>query len=77
MIENPSKSEVIGRCGGDGQNRMTTQNRQRSNAKKQLTQTEVGFYGTICLIYITQIGNSFQILIHLFLLLEVKPFNTV
>ena len=31
---NPSKSEVIGRCGGDEQNRMTTQNRQKSNAKK-------------------------------------------
>ena len=27
-IENPSKSEVIGRCGGDGKKRMTTQNRQ-------------------------------------------------
>jgi len=25
--ENPSKSEVIGPCGGDEQNRMTTQNR--------------------------------------------------
>ena len=31
-IENPSKSEVIGRCGGD-ENRMTTQNR-KSKAKK-------------------------------------------
>jgi len=30
---NPSKSEVIGRCGGDEKNRMTTQNRQKSNAK--------------------------------------------
>ena len=28
------KSEVIGRCGGDKKNRMTTQNRQESNAKK-------------------------------------------
>ena len=27
-IENPSKTEVIGRCGG------TTHNRQKSNAKK-------------------------------------------
>ena len=27
---NPSKSEVIGRCGGDEK---TTQNRQKSNAK--------------------------------------------
>ena len=35
-IENPSKSEVIGRCGGDEKNRMTTQNRQKSNAKKNL-----------------------------------------
>ena len=34
-IENPSKSEVIGRCGGDGKNRMITQNRQKSNAKKK------------------------------------------
>ena len=31
---NPSKSEVIGRCGGDEKYRMTTQNRQKSNAKK-------------------------------------------
>jgi len=31
---NPSKSEVIGRCGGD-EKRMTTQNRQKSNAKKK------------------------------------------
>ena len=28
------KSEVIDRCGGDEKNRMTTQNRQKSNAKK-------------------------------------------
>ena len=27
-------SGVIGRCGGDEKNRMTTQNRQKSNAKK-------------------------------------------
>ena len=31
---NPSKSEIIGRCGGDEKKRMTTQNRQKSNAKK-------------------------------------------
>ena len=33
---NPSKSEVIGLCGGDEKTttRMTTQNRQMSNAKK-------------------------------------------
>jgi len=29
------KSEVIGRCGGDEKKRMTTQNQQKSNAKKQ------------------------------------------
>ena len=34
-IENPSKLEVIGRCGGDEKNRMTTQNRQKSIAKKK------------------------------------------
>ena len=28
------KSEVIGRCGGDEKKRMTTQNRQKSNDKK-------------------------------------------
>ena len=28
-IENPSKSEVIGRCGGDEKKRMTMQNRQK------------------------------------------------
>ena len=32
---NPSKSEVIGRCGGDEKTRMTTQNQQKSNAKKK------------------------------------------
>ena len=32
---NPSKSEVIGRGGGDEKTRMTTQNRQKSNAKKK------------------------------------------
>ena len=32
-IENPSKSEVIGRCGGD--EKMTMHNRQKSNAKKK------------------------------------------
>ena len=32
--ENPSKSEVIGPCGGDGKKQMITQNRQTSNAKK-------------------------------------------
>ena len=30
---NPSKSEVIGRCGGDEKKRMTTQNRQKLNTK--------------------------------------------
>ena len=35
-IENPSRSEVIGRCGGDEKNRMTTQNRQKSNAKNDI-----------------------------------------
>ena len=34
-IENHSKSEVIGRCGGDEKKQMTTQNRQKSNAKKK------------------------------------------
>ena len=32
---NPAKSEVIGRCCGDEQNRMTTQNRPKSNAKNK------------------------------------------
>jgi len=36
---NPSKSEVIGRCGGD-EKRMTTQNRQMSNAKKNKIVTQ-------------------------------------
>jgi len=31
-FRNPSKSEVIGRCGGHVKIRMTTQNRQKSNA---------------------------------------------
>ena len=33
--ENPSKSEVIGRCGWDEKARMTTQNRQKSTAKNK------------------------------------------
>ena len=36
---NPLKSEVIGRCGGDGKNPLTTQNRQKSKAKKTHTKT--------------------------------------
>ena len=31
---NPSKSEIIGRCGGDEKPRMITRDRQKSNAKK-------------------------------------------
>ena len=34
--KNPSKSEVIGRCGLDEKKRMATQNRQKSNAKKRI-----------------------------------------
>ena len=33
---NTSKSEAIGRCGGDGKKRMTTQNRHKANAKKKI-----------------------------------------
>ena len=44
---NPSKSEVIGRCGGDEKTEMTTQNRQKSNAKnKKITTLD-----DTCLIY--------------------------
>ena len=32
--KNPSKSEVIGRCGGNEKTRMTMQERQKLNAKK-------------------------------------------
>ena len=32
---NPSKSEVIGRCGGDEKKRMTTQNRHKLNTKEK------------------------------------------
>jgi len=32
---NPSKSEVIGRCGWGWKKRMTTQNRQKVNAMKK------------------------------------------
>ena len=38
---NPSKSEVIGRCGGDEKNRMTTQNRPKSNGKNKQTNTQL------------------------------------
>ena len=38
--KNPSKSEVIGRCGGDEKTRMTTQNRQKSNAKNNTNNVE-------------------------------------
>ena len=37
---NPSKSEVIGRCGGDEKKRMTTQNRKKSNAKKNILKND-------------------------------------
>ena len=33
---NLSKSEIIGRCGGNEKNRMTTQNQQKSNAKNNI-----------------------------------------
>ena len=32
-IENPSKFEFIGRCGGDEKKTMTTKYRQKTNAK--------------------------------------------
>ena len=38
---NPSKSEVIGRCGGDEKKRMTTQNRLKSNAIKIKNQFKI------------------------------------
>ena len=38
---NPSKSVVIGRCGGDENKQMTTRNRQKSNAKNKNEYTEV------------------------------------
>ena len=41
---NPSKSEVIGRCGGNEKKRMTTQNRQKSNAKKCFFYKKNGFW---------------------------------
>ena len=34
---NPSKSEVIGRCGGDEKKRMATQNRQKVERYKNNT----------------------------------------
>ena len=40
-IENPLKSQVIGRCGGYENPRMTTQNRQKVDAKKVLCGYEV------------------------------------
>ena len=39
-IENPSKWEVIGRCGGD-EKRMTTQKRQKSNDKKRKSKEHI------------------------------------
>ena len=41
---NPSKSEVIGRCGGDEKNRITMQNWQKSNAKQKQKQTQKNTY---------------------------------
>ena len=40
-IENPSKSGVIGRCGGDDKKRMTTQNGQKSTLKKECQKWKV------------------------------------
>ena len=45
---NPSKLEVIGRCGGDEKKRMTTQNRQKSNAKLLFFKLSI----MSCLIYL-------------------------
>ena len=50
---NPSKSEVIGRCGEDEEEKMTTQNRQKSNAKKTKN-TFVHFMTNIFLKYLHQ-----------------------
>ena len=38
-FRNPSKSEVIGRCGGGGKHRIITQNRQNSNFLKKIVVT--------------------------------------
>ena len=43
---NPSKSEVIGRCGGDETKRITTQNQQKLNAKNHKTNKQTNKQGT-------------------------------
>ena len=45
---NPSKSEVIGCCGGD-EKKMTTQNRQKSNVKKKSPKKPILVWGAISL----------------------------
>ena len=40
-IDNPSKSEVIGRIVAGMKKRMTMQNRQKSNAKKNIKKTKL------------------------------------
>ena len=47
---NTSKSEVIGRCGRDEKNRMTTHNRQKSNAKKNKNKNPANIFPTIPLV---------------------------
>ena len=41
---NASKSEVNGRCDGGGKKRMTTQSRQKSNAKKNKKIKQTNLY---------------------------------
>ena len=56
-MENPSKSEVIGRC--DGGEKTTTQNQQKSTAKKK-ERKKVYFY--LLVIYQTKISENTQII---------------
>ena len=54
---NPSKSEVIGRCGGDEKNRMPTQNRQSRTQTN--TRTPIAMY--IVFLYAITVEFKFEI----------------
>ena len=55
LYSNPSKWEVIGRCGRDKTKRMTRQNRQKSNVKKERKKGGsqlLMFASNVCSLYI-------------------------
>ena len=59
---NPSKSEVFGRCGGFEKPRMTTQNRQKSNATNKIKIHTICrlIQRVVCLLRVILTGTLFE-----------------